>query len=113
GGNFGGPGIVRLDLREFLDRLLQRLGRLVALAGVAEPAGQCEIRLTDPVLGAAGQLVIGIAPQELTEPRDRERIAALAEVDIGRLVDVLGLERAGGRPRRYGCDGSGSRRRRR
>src|SRR4029077_16814972 len=48
--------------------------------------------------------MIGIAPEELSESRDRERIASLAEVDVRRLIDVLRLERAGGRSRRHSCD---------
>src|SRR5215510_282955 len=101
-----GSRIVGLDLLEFLHGLLERLRGLVALAGVAEPARQREIRLTDPVLGATGELVIGIAPEELAEARDRERVASLAEVDVRRLIDILRLQRSGGRTRRRDRDGS-------
>src|SRR5215470_5020463 len=91
-----GAGIVGLDLLEFLHGLLGRLGGFVALAGVAEPASQRDVRLADPVLSASGELVIGIAPEELAETRDRERVASLAEVDVCRLIDILRLQRSGG-----------------
>src|SRR5207245_5233811 len=101
GRNLVGSRIVRLNFLEFLHRLLERLVRFVTLAGVGEAAREREVGLADPVLGAAGELVIRVASQELAESRDRERIASLAEVDVRRLVDVLRLQRAGRRPRGY------------
>src|SRR5262249_47736648 len=92
-----GARVVRLDLLELLHCLLERFGGLVALAGVAEPASERAIGLADPVLRASRELVVGIAPQELAESRDRERIASLAEIDVRCLIDVLRLQGTGGR----------------
>src|SRR5262249_16616374 len=81
------PRVVREALLELLHGLLERLRCLVTLRRIAESARQREVGLADPVLGAAGQLVIGVAPQELAKARDRQRVAALAEVDVRRLID--------------------------
>jgi hypothetical protein len=70
---------------------------LVGLTCVAIAPGQTEIGLADPVLGIVGELVIGEAAQELSEPGDGEGVAPLAEVDVRRLIDVLRLKRPGGR----------------
>src|SRR5206468_3203244 len=44
--------------------------------------------------------------QELAKARDRQRVAALAEIDVRRLIDVLWLKRGGRRARRYCRDGA-------
>src|SRR5262249_29831956 len=101
------PRVVCEDLLELLHGLLERLGCLVALRRIAESARQREVRLADPVLGAAGQLVIGVAPQELAKARDRQRVAALTEVDVRRVIDARGLQR--GSRGALGCYGNGAR----
>src|SRR5207245_3049144 len=74
-----GSRIVRLNLLEFLHRLLERLVRFVPLAGVGEAARERKVRLADPVLGTAGEVVVRRATPERAGSRDRERTASLAE----------------------------------
>src|SRR5437879_9370968 len=65
-----GSRIVRLNLLEFLHRLLERLVRFVPLAGVGEAARERKVRLADPVLGTAGELVVRLGTAELAEYRE-------------------------------------------
>src|SRR5437870_6450635 len=113
--------IVRHHSPELRHCLLERLARLVPLILARVPTCEAVVRLADPVLRVARELMLGKATEELAESRDREGVAAFAEVEVGRLVDVLRLKRAGRRAesrrcgRGAGCrarSGRGARRRR-
>src|SRR2546422_2383369 len=101
--------VVGQHLPELLHRLLERLVRLLGLARIGVPAREREVRLADPVLRRPRERLVREAAQELAKAGDRERVAALAEVEVRRLIDVLWLERVGRRP---AADGRRGRRRR-
>src|SRR4029453_10611588 len=91
--------VIRDHFPELLHGQLHLRSDLVVLPAVGVATRDAEVRLADPVLCVAGEWMIGEAPDELTESGHRQRVAALAEVDVGGLVDVLRLRRVRGRSR--------------
>src|SRR5262249_23030352 len=92
--------VVRDDLPKFLNRLPELFLSALGLRAIGIAARQAEVRLAKPVLRVAGELVIGEAPDEIPEIADGELIGPLTEIDVGGLVDIVGLERSGRRSRR-------------
>ena len=95
--------IVRHHPPKLDHRLLERLARLVRLILVRVSPRHAVVRFAHPVLRVACELMVGEAPEELTEPGDREGVAALAVVEVRRLIDVLRLKRAGRGPNTRRC----------